>query len=140
MILMVHGTAHFMAGGAKTDRVPHPCGFQGAGFDFSARLPSRTKQTTYFLSDEFASVDGFSLNFRRIYPEFSRGYPLEFTRLIFSNSFIYHFCVSKQELVIGLARSFLSFPLKHAPKIMYDSICYLVLTAAFQKTPRFRGP
>ena len=82
---------------AETDRVPHPCGFQRAGFDVSGGLPSYTKQKTYFLSDQFASVDCSSLNFRPVYPacpeprrEFSRGYPLESTRFksfYFSSNF-----------------------------------------------------
>ena len=66
---------------AETDRVPHPCGFQRAGFDVSGGLPSRTKQTASLLSDKFANLDCSPLNFRPVYPEFSRGYPTESTRL-----------------------------------------------------------
>jgi hypothetical protein len=45
-------------------------------------------QTAYFPSDKLTRVDCSSLNFRPVYPEFSRGYPTESTRLIFSDLFI----------------------------------------------------
>ena len=42
---------------------------------------SLSNRKTYFSLNQFAKVDSRSLNFRRVYSEFSRGYPTEFTRL-----------------------------------------------------------
>ena len=47
-----------------------------------------TLQTTSLLSGKLARVDSSSLNLRPLYPEFSRGYPTEFTRFIFFHLFV----------------------------------------------------